>query len=117
MPVVKHGEIVSKFRKCWPRNYNASDPSDAMTPESADHTEAMSFVIDAIWPSTTQLKIVNLSGLSGKPTRPEFHEKRFQILINYLREIWSLVVPVGGRSFASIEAKLIKYLQNRVCQV
>lgn len=110
MPVAKHKEIIELFKKCWPYDY-ARDPSDAMCKESGEHMVAMMNVIDAFWPSTTQLKFVNLKVISSK--KSEFHSKRFEILLNYLKALWKLIV--GSKPpFESIDERLRKYLLNRV---
>lgn len=82
--------IKKKFAKVWPRDYAAcAKEKNKQTREFVEHLAALTRVIESIWPSTTKEKFVGLLGLGG---RYPFHQRRLDVLMNYLEYVWEHVV-------------------------
>lgn len=114
MRKVDHVANVERFGTVWPRKYgsNLVRQINTQAPKYKEHLEALQSVIESIWPSTTKEKFIGLIGLGG---RSPFHQRRLEILMEYLKYIWSVVVKDKVKHpFAEIATDLEASIISRV---
>lgn len=102
-----------KFAKVWPRDYSASaKEKNKQTPDFVEHLDALTHVIESIWPSTTKEKFVGLVGFGG---RYPFHQGRLDVLMKYLNHVWDTVVNNVRKSpFKNVENDILNAVCSRV---
>ena len=112
-----HERLKEIFAKIWPAPYGVAKGNKGPTldDKSREHKSAFMLLIDALWPSTTQMKV---SSLTKHKTRPEFHAKRIEVAVKYLRSMWDDVVPKkmkNSQDYPPFDAENVKkYITSTV---